>query len=271
MTHPGCEDAGVHNGHFPMIEIQQVTVHFPGRRREAPVVALDGIDQCFRAGCVSGLLGSNGAGKTTLMRVLAGLLAPTAGRVLAYGADAGDPESPVRRRVGFVSPESVLFDRLTPRETLAYLGTLRGMAKPALTARIDALAGLLGIGALLDREAENFSTGQHRKVALAAALLHGPEILLFDEPTSGLDIPTTREVRRLMVDQALRGKVVVLASHSAEEVAMLCAEVTVLHRGRVRACGTPESLTRSYSPDGCDFEAAMSKLCADEEVVPVCA
>lgn len=252
---------------IPMIEIQELTVHFDGARNDAPVVAIDRIDLVFHPGRITGLLGSNGAGKTTLLRVMAGLLAPTAGRVRAYGADAGDPDSAVRRRVGFVTPEAVLFDRLTPYETLNYIGRLRGMGRPHIEGRITALAQTLGIRELLHRPADSFSTGQHRKVALAAALLHEPEILLFDEPTSGLDIPTTREVRRLMAEQAQYGRVVVLASHSAEEVAMLCREVAVLHRGRVRACDTPTALAAKYDPTGGDFEAAMATLCAEEEVV----
>ncbi len=240
-----------------MLEIQNVSVRF-GEGRSS-VDALDGVSFQCRPGEITGLLGSNGAGKTTLMRVIAGLLAPSSGQAVARVAGEDVSFDRLRTRVGFVSPGGALFDGLTPGEVFRYVGKLRGLSLPTIEARVSDLAGRLGITSLLYRRGDDFSTGQHRKVALLAALLHDPDILLFDEPTSGLDIPTTREVREMMRHCASAGKTVVLASHSADEVALLCSDTVVLHRGRVRASGSPAALAQ-----GGNFEEVMARLCSEE-------
>lgn len=239
-----------------MLEIQEVAVRF-GSGREV-VDALDDVSFCCRRGEITGLLGSNGAGKTTLMRVMAGLLQPSSGAVLWHEGESCLNALQVRTRIGFVTPGAALFDSLTPWEIFDYLGRLRGMTRPRIEERVGELSRRLGLDSLMNRRGDDFSTGQHRKVALLAALLHDPDILLFDEPTSGIDIPTTREMRAQMRRCAEAGKAVVLASHSAEEVALLCSDAVVLHRGRVRAAGSPQELCGDE-----DFEATMARLCTD--------
>lgn len=245
-----------------MIKVSNVSVNFPAARAgECPVRALDAVSLHCARGRITGILGANGAGKSTLMRTIAGLIRPTAGETQVGGMATACSETLLRERIGFVTPEGMIFDRLTPYETLHFIARIRGISKFSFEDRVRTLSAQLGIRELLHRCADNFSTGQHRKVSLAVALLHRPDVLLFDEPTSGLDIPSAADLGRFLRAEAERGCTIVLATHSHAEVASLCDDLHILRTGRVQASDTPGALAAAHPSGRLDF--ALADMCRD--------
>jgi len=205
---------------------------------EGPAVRTEGLGRRFgdrwavrdvslelRPGEIFGLLGPNGAGKTTTVRVLGGLIAPSAGRAWVDGIDVvGDPES-VRRRIGILTETPGLYDRLTAWQNLDFFGELHGMSR---TRRAEAIERMLRMFDLWDRRdglAGTFSKGMKQKLAIARALLHEPSILFLDEPTSGLDPEAAFVVRETIASLRTSGRTIVLATHNLDEADRLAAGV----------------------------------------------
>lgn len=211
-------------------------------RRFDDLVAVDGLDLEVPPGAVIGLLGPNGAGKTTTMRMLATLLRPTAGRAWVAGRDVVAEPLGVRRQLGYLTGDTGLYDRLTPRELLTYFGRLHGRSRPWRRRRIAELEELLGLGGVLDRRCGVLSSGQRQRVSIARAVLHDPAVLVLDEPTRGLDIVAARGILDFFRDEARRGKAVVLSTHVLAEVELVCDRAAVIHRGRIRAEGHLDEL-----------------------------
>ncbi len=205
-------------------------------------LAVDGLTMRLEPGQVLALLGPNGAGKTTTVRLLDGVLLPHAGRSLVLGHDPATEGDAVRRRTGVLTENAGLDDRLTSRENLLYVARLRGFDKAAAARRVDELLERFGMIDRADDLTGGFSTGQRKRVALARALLHDPELLFLDEPTSGLDPAGTRDVIALIDELAAEGRTVVLATHFLGEAGRLADRMAVLHRGRLRAFGAPDEL-----------------------------
>lgn len=255
-----------------MIEVQGVAKQFAsarvGWRRGAPVQAVR--DVSFRAadGRITGLLGPNGAGKTTTLRMLAGLMAPDAGRLTVDEVDvARDPQA-AQSRMGVLSDARGLYPRLTARENIVYHGRLHGMPGEAAQARADALARMLDLQPLLDRRTEGFSQGERMKTALARALVHDPKHIVLDEPTNGLDVVATRALRdtlRWLRSPEGGAKCIVFSTHIMQEVERLCDEVVVVSHGLTVARGTVGELLAQTGE--LDFEQAFVKL-AFPEVAP---
>ncbi|HPJ73378.1 MAG TPA: ABC transporter ATP-binding protein, partial [Methanoregulaceae archaeon] len=219
-----------------VIEVSSLGKEFGGRR------VVDNITFSVEKGEVFGYLGPNGAGKTTTMRILLGLLAPTSGfaRVLASDLAVDDR---ARGDVGVLMENNGLYERLSARENLEYFARLYGIERPK-----DRVSELLEFTGLQDRSSEpvgNFSTGMKRKLGIARAILHEPEIVFFDEPTSGLDPEAQHMVRELILDLSKReGMTVFLNSHNLDEVQRICTRVAILHRGRIRALDSVRNLVR---------------------------
>ena len=205
-------------------------------------LAVDGLTLELHAGQVLALLGPNGAGKTTTVRLLDGVLLPHAGRSLVLGFDPAVDGDEVRRRTGVLTENAGLDDRLTSRENLRYVARLRGFGKVDAARRVDELLERFGMADRADDLTAGFSTGQRKRVALARALLHDPELLFLDEPTSGLDPAGTRDVITLIDELAAEGRTVVLATHFLGEAGRLADRMAVLHHGRLRAFGAPDEL-----------------------------
>jgi ABC-2 type transport system ATP-binding protein len=226
-------------------------------RRYGPIRAVDGIDLAIEEGEVYGLLGQNGAGKSTLIRVLCTLLRPSAGRAVVAGYDvASDPEA-VRLRIGVALQDVALDPHQTGRELLRLQGRLYGL-------RGDEVLDLVDIASAIDRRIGTYSGGMKRRLDLAAALVHGPEILFLDEPTTGLD-PESRgnvwdEVRRLNGEL---GMTIVLTTQYLEEADSLVGRVGFVHRGRLVAEGPPGDLKRRVGDDVITAEVGD----ADESIV----
>jgi sodium transport system ATP-binding protein len=211
-------------------------------KRFGAVEAVREVSLAAQDGRVTGLLGPNGAGKSTTLRLLYGVLRPDRGRALVDGLDVASAPRAALGRLGVLPHNAGIYPLLTARENIRYFGALQGMPEPALERRIDELAALLDLGAILERRAKGFSQGERLKVALARALVHGPQNLVLDEPTNGLDVLATRNLRELIRRLRDAGHCLLFSSHVMQEVGALCDDIVIVAHGRVVARGTPEEL-----------------------------
>ena len=212
-------------------------------RRFGAQVALDGLSFEVEEGEVVALLGPNGAGKTTTIRLLNGVLRPDRGRSTVLGLDPVTEGTELRRRTGVLTDAAGLDDRLTARENVVLVARIRGVGAAEADRRTGELLEQLGMAAMANRPVAGFSTGQRKRVALALALLHDPEVLFLDEPTSGLDPAASRDVIELIAGLARehrRG--VIVCTHFLGDAGRLCRRVAVLDHGRLRAFGTTDEL-----------------------------
>lgn len=212
-------------------------------------LALDALDLEAAPGEVVALLGPNGAGKTTTVRLLNGVLQPDRGRATVLGLDPATHGDDVRRRTGVLTENAGLDDRLTALENLELTARLRGTPTAAARARSGELLERFAMSDRADHLVQGFSTGQRKRLALARALMHDPEVLFLDEPTSGLDPAATREVIDLIGSLASEhGRTVLLCTHFLGEAGRLAHRIAVLHLGRLRAFGSPTALAADLLP-----------------------
>jgi ABC-2 type transport system ATP-binding protein len=219
-------------------------------RRFDGVTAVDHVNLEVERGEIYGFLGPNGAGKSTMVRILCTLLTPTEGRAVVAGYDVAADPGAVRLRIGVALQEAALDPKQTGVELLRLQGRLYGLSRAEINRRLGELAGLVDIGAALSRPIGTYSGGMRRRLDLAAALVHGPQVLFLDEPTTGLD-PVSRarmwqEVRRLNREQ---GMTIFLTTQYLEEADELADRVGIIDGGRLVAEGTPEQLKRSIGND----------------------
>ena len=219
-------------------------------RKFGDLTAVDAIDLAIPRGEIYGFLGPNGAGKTTLVRMLITLLMPTSGSASVAGYDVARETTQVRLRIGAALQEAALDLKQTGRELLRMQGRLYGLSRREIDARMGDLAGLVDIGEAIDRFIHTYSGGMKRRLDLAAALIHNPEVLFLDEPTTGLD-PISRarvweEVRRINKDL---GVTIFLTTQYLEEADELADRVGIINRGRLMAEGTPDELKHSLGND----------------------
>jgi sodium transport system ATP-binding protein len=221
---------------------------------------LRGISFDAKAGQIFGLLGPNGAGKTTTLRIICTLLAPDSGSVAVLGFDTRKAPEEVRRRIGVVTADIGVYPRLSARENVEYFARLCGLVGGELTRRTDGVIERLDMGSFSKQRAESLSSGQKQKVAIARAIVHDPEILMFDEPTSNLDVLASKEVREFMVEAKGRGKCVIFSTHVMHDAERLCDRLTILHEGQVVASGT----TAAVKGDRRDLEDAFLELVGEK-------
>jgi ABC-2 type transport system ATP-binding protein len=243
------------------VQVEALAYRYPRRWFVPPRPALLGVDLWARPGEIVGILGPNGSGKSTLLKVLAGVLAPAAGRVTVLGRAPGDRG--LARRVSFQPEGPLPFPTLTGWELLRMLAALRGVDRG--TARANAASWLqrVGLDGARDVAVRAYSTGMARRLALAATLCTEPDVLLLDEPTAGIDPPGSLQARELLAAQRERGACVLLASHQLDEVEQLCDRVYVLQGGCVRRHGTLDELLatggRNLVLEGLD-EPALARV-----------
>jgi ABC-2 type transport system ATP-binding protein len=219
-------------------------------RQYGEVTAVDGVDLEVASGEIYGFLGPNGAGKSTTVKMLCTLIAPTSGSATVAGFDVATDPGAVRLRIGVALQEAALDPRQTGTELLRLQGLLYGLTRRDANRRVAELAELIDIGDALDRRISTYSGGMRRRLDLAAALVHNPQILFLDEPTTGLD-PVSRaavweEVRRLNVEL---GMTIFLTTQYLEEADVLADRVGIIDVGRLVAEGTPTDLKRSIGTD----------------------
>jgi ABC-2 type transport system ATP-binding protein len=208
-------------------------------------VAVSQLDLQVRRGEVFGFLGPNGAGKTTTIRLLNGILTPSAGSARVAGFDPTTQGSEVRRRAGVLTESPALYEQLSARENLLIFGELYGAPPAELPARVDAVLELLGLRDRAADKAGTYSKGMKQRLVIARALVHQPELLYLDEPTAGLDPAASRQVMDLI--EALshqEGRTVFLCTHNLFEAQRLCDRVGVINQGRLLAVGTPAELAK---------------------------
>ena len=224
--------------------------------------AVDGIDLQVPSGSFFGLVGPNGAGKTTTLRMATGLLRPDGGSVAVDGVEvwAADAASrnAAKRRVGVLPEDLALFDRLTGRQLLTYLGLLRGLPAAEVDERAETLLRVLGLTGAAGTLVVDYSHGMRKKAALAAALLHGPRLLFLDEPFEAIDPVSARAIRDVLAQHLHAGGTIVFSSHVMELVERLCDHVAVINRGRIVATGRVDDVRGGRS-----LEDAFVELVGD--------
>lgn len=241
-----------------MIKVDRVTKVFQGKKEK--IYAAKGYSFEIPAGEVVGLIGENGAGKTTLLRMIATLLEPTEGRIEILGYDTRMQPIEVKRRIGVLfGGETGLYERLSGRENLEYFALLYGISRNETRGRIESLAIRFGMKDFLDRRLSTYSKGMRQKVAIARALIHDPQVLLFDEPTTGLDITSANLFRQLIHHMRQEGKTILFSSHIMEEVSLLCQSVLLIHKGKMLYHGPLDKLYEEEESRDLNY-IMMSKL-----------
>lgn len=224
-----------------MIVAERLTKTFDDLKR-GTMVAVDDVSFECRPGEVYGLLGLNGAGKSTAMRILSTVLKPTSGRAQVAGFDVVERPEEVRRRIGFLSNSTGLYDRMSAWEHVEYFGRLYGVPEDRLTERLESLFETLRMNRFRDLLVSKMSTGMRQKVSIARAIVHDPPVLIFDEPTLGLDVMVSRIVLETVLELRRQGKCIVYSTHIMREVEKVCDRVGIVHRGRLLETGTLDEL-----------------------------
>jgi ABC-type multidrug transport system ATPase subunit len=232
-----ASDSGSVSPDLAAVELDDVSLHI------GQATAVEELSYTVKPGSVVGLLGHNGAGKTTTLRLIAGVLTASAGRLRVFGLDPVTQGPQVRRHTGVLLSDPPVDRRLTGRENLQFTARLYALSRAVAAERIDELAVSFHLDDRLDELVERYSDGMRQRLALARVLLPNPSLLLLDEPTASLDPMAAHGVRQLVRDLALsHTRTVILATHDLIEASELCDHVVVLERGRLVAHGTPAEL-----------------------------
>ena len=204
--------------------------------------AVDGLDLDVPRGSFFGFLGPNGAGKTTTIRMLMGLAPPTSGSIQLLGLPMPECALEVKAKIGLVPDESLLFDHLTGLEFTEFVGRMYGLARPLARERATELLALFELDADPRKLIGDYSKGMRKRVAMAAALIHRPELFLLDEPFEGVDAVGARLMKEILLDQVRQGATVFLTSHVLEVVERLCDRVAIIHEGKMVLAGAMADL-----------------------------
>jgi ABC-2 type transport system ATP-binding protein len=222
----------------PAIEIIGLTKDYPvGFWRQRMRRSLDNVSLDVQENEIFGFLGPNGAGKTTTLKLLMGLIFPTAGTARVRGHSIGDIR--MHREIGYLPEQPYFYDYLTARELLDYYARFFGLSRDERKARISRFLELVGLTAAADVQLRKFSKGMLQRVGIAQAILHDPKVVFLDEPMSGLDPVGRREVRDIIFDLKRQGRTVFFSTHILSDAETLCDRVAVLHQGKLQGMGAP--------------------------------
>jgi ABC-2 type transport system ATP-binding protein len=227
-----------------MIELQEVT------KKYGTKIAVDCLSLHIKAGELFAFLGPNGAGKTTTIKLMCGLLFPTAGSVRVGGFDLGSAGDQARQLISYVPDQPYLYEKLTGREFLQFIADMYGLPKELGRQRLEAMIELFDLSDFVDDLTEQYSHGMRQRTVFAAALLHEPKVLIIDEPTVGLDPRSVRLLKDLLRCQAERGTTVFLSTHSLDIAQELASRIGIVERGRLISCGTLDTLRKQAAVDG---------------------
>ena len=211
-------------------------------KRFGATIAADEINLTVKAGTIFGVVGPNGAGKTTLLGMISGMLRPDSGRVIVKGANVWEDPAAAKRSMGIMPDRLRVFDRLTGQQLLHYSGVLRGLDAKTVNQRSTDLAGIFELREALPRLVSDYSAGMVKKLALAAAIIHSPRILILDEPFESVDPVSAESIIRLLRDYVAAGGSVVLSSHSLGLIENICHSVAIIIEGRVLATGSVDEV-----------------------------
>lgn len=225
-----------------MIEISHLS------KRYGALTAVDDVSFQVRPGEVLGFLGPNGAGKSTTMKMITGFLAPSAGSVRVCGHDVESAPLAAKACMGYLPEGAPCYAEMTVRAFLEFIANIRGLSPATRRTRMDDVVARLALGSVLEQEIETLSKGFKRRVGLAQALLHDPQVLILDEPTDGLDPNQKHEVRSL-INAMAKDKIIVISTHILEEVDAVCNRAIIIANGRILADDTPKGLA-ARAPSG---------------------
>jgi ABC-2 type transport system ATP-binding protein len=242
----------------PLVEVRSL------RKRFGAVVAVDGVSFSVERGEVLGFLGPNGAGKSTTMKVITGFLPPTSGTAIVGGEDIRKRPVAVKRKIGYLPEGSPLYGDMTPEGFLGFVCRARLMTPGQRKKAIADVVDRLDLSEVLHRRVETLSKGFRRRVGLAQAILHDPEVLILDEPTDGLDPNQKHQVRNLIRSMG-DTKAIIISTHILEEVDAVCDRAIIIDHGRVVSNGTPEQL-RARSPDHNAASLTVARADADRTI-----
>jgi ABC-2 type transport system ATP-binding protein len=214
-------------GSSPAIEVHDLVKIYGSR------AAVDGLNLTVPRGCFYGFLGPNGAGKTTTIKMLIGLAPPTSGTIQLLGLPMPQQAVEIKRKIGLVPDESLLFDRLTGSEYLEFVGRMYGLPRPVARERAGELLGLFELDGNRRKLVGEYSRGMRKRLAMAAALIHKPELFLLDEPFEGVDAVGARLMKDLLLGLVQQGATIFLTSHVLEVVERLCNKVGIIHEGKL--------------------------------------
>ncbi|MCL4795479.1 MAG: ABC transporter ATP-binding protein [Bryobacteraceae bacterium] len=220
----------------PAIEVEDL------RKVYGAKAAVDGLTLRVERGSFFGFLGPNGAGKTTTIRMLMGLAPPTSGSIRMLGRRVPEEATEIKRRVGLVPDDTLLFDQLTGAEFVEFVGRMYGLARDEARARAAELLQLFELDTAGRKLIGEYSKGMRKRAAMAAALIHRPELFLLDEPFEGVDAMGARLMKDILLEQVRRGATIFLTSHVLEVVERLCDRVAIIHQGRLVIDGSMEEL-----------------------------
>ena len=241
-----------------MIKVSGLAKHF------GPIRAVDGISFAVARGEVLGFLGPNGAGKSTTMKMITGFLEPTAGSAEVCGFDVSRQPIQVKRRIGYLPEGAPAYGDMTPLGFLGFCADVRGLKGADRKAKIEAAIARTTLGGVLYQPIDTLSKGFKRRVGLAQALLHDPEVLVLDEPTDGLDPNQKHEVRE-MITRMTKDRCIIISTHILEEVTSVCTRAIIVKRGRIVADDTPSALASKHG--GGSLDVAFRRLTRGAEPV----
>lgn len=225
--------------------------------------ALASLSLCVAAGEVYGLLGPNGSGKTTTLRILMGLLVPDSGYAKICGLDCHRQRVQVKRAAGYLPDVPHFYDYLKGWELLRFIGQMHGLESKQFQERAGWLMTTLELDEASGDYVSNYSLGMKKKMALALALIHDPDVLVLDEPTTGLDPLATRQMQQLIRDHAAAGRTVLLSTHLLGMAERLCDRVGILHRGKLVAEGQPRELRERISSSDASLDSTLEAVFLD--------
>ena len=233
-----------------MIEVKKL------RRSFGPVVAVDGISFSVEKGQVLGLLGPNGAGKSTAMRMLACFLRPDSGTATICGYDIQQNPIEIRKSIGYLAENVPAYNEMTVGSFLDFICDAREIKGNARKKALDRIVPICSIESVYHQTIETLSKGYKRRVGLAQALIHDPEVLILDEPTDGLDPNQKHEVRKL-INKMAKDKCIIISTHILEEVEAVCSRTIIIAKGKILVDSTPEELKEKYQ---CSLDAVFRKI-----------
>ena len=244
-----------------MLEVKDLWKRFKIPKKGI-VEAVKGASFTVTPGRIFGLLGPNGAGKTTTLRTIATIFSPSKGDILYKGKSIFDDKLAHRKRLGFISGNTGVYDRLYPEEVAKYFGKLNLVEDHLIKSRFKEIVEMLNMGDILKSRCGKLSTGEKQKVSIARMLINDPEILILDEPTNGLDVISSRTIVNFIKESKGKGKTLVLSTHILSEAEYLCDDVGIMHKGEMLYSGDLKELRSSYKE--IPLESVFFKLVGEE-------
>lgn len=229
-------------------------------KRYGAFTAVDGVNLQVPAGELFGFLGPNGAGKTTTLRMIAGILRPTAGKVEIGGVDVEREPTRAKMRMGFIPDRPFVYDKLTGAEFLRFVAALFGQEGAVIERRIDELMELFDLSPWKNELTEAYSHGMRQKLIISSALIHRPEVIVVDEPMVGLDPKSARLLKDLLRQFTERGGTVLMSTHTLEVAEAMCDRIGIIQGGRIVACGTMPELRQQHEAGDASLEDLFLRL-----------